>query len=154
NGNDGPGLTATNSPANAPDVIAVGASTDLRQYAETGFLTGYGAYSSDSIVSFSGRGITPSGRSRPDLVAPGAYAWTTFPHYGSQDGPTSPPYSIGVFGGTSQAAPVTAGVAAIVINAFEETHGGKRPSPAYVKQVLMSSADDLGYSAIDQGAGR
>lgn len=153
-GNEGPGETTISSPANAPGVIGVGASTDFRSFGQTGFLATYGATTADNIASFTSIGPTTDGRPRPDLVAPGAFAWALFPVSGSADGPTHPPYDVGQFGGTSQATPVTAGAAALVIQAFRRAHNGSGPSPAVVRSILMSSAQDLGYPASEQGAGR
>ncbi|HVA91106.1 MAG TPA: DUF5719 family protein [Chloroflexota bacterium] len=153
-GNSGPGQGTLGSPATAPDVIAAGASTNLDNFAETGIFANYGKITPDNIAYFTSHGPTSDGRNRPDVYAPGDGGWATFPRNYAQDSPTAPPYTIGYFGGTSMATPVIAGVAAMVIGAYESTHHGRRPSPAYVKQVILSSADTMGYPAADQAAGR
>ena len=77
-----------------------------------------------------------------DLVAPGDLNWSLcssdialFAECANENGEPSP---ITLFGGTSEAAPLTAGAAADVIQAYASTHNGNDPTPASVKQILMS----------------
>ena len=44
-----------------------------------------------------------------------------------------------------QSTPFTAGVAALMIEAYRNAHAGRTPSPATVKQILQSTSNDLGF---------
>ena len=156
------GVTGTiGSPASSPSgVIGVAGTTMFRSYMQTGY-SGAGQLSnntwiSNNISGLSSGGITQAG-GVPDLAAPGDLGWalctpdvTLYEECTNNAGAPSP---IQDFGGTSQSSPLTAGAAALVIQAYRQTHGGVRPSPALVKRFLTSTATDLGHPAYEQGAG-
>jgi hypothetical protein len=147
------------SPATESSVIAAGATTQFRFYAQTN----YGAqplakgYLNDNISSFSGGGFSQTGARTVDIVAPGDLSWalcsTNTSLYGDCTDFNGNPTPIESFGGTSESAPLTAGLAALVIQAYRSTHGGYSPSPALVKQIIMGTATDLGAPSSEQGAG-
>ena len=116
-----------------------------------------GGWLDDNISSFSSGGFEQDGRTA-DLVAPGELNWalcsTDTEMYDECTTLTGEPTPVQETGGTSESAPLTAGVAALVIQAYRSTHGGSSPSPAQVKQIITSTADDVDAPADQQGAGR
>ncbi|MCQ4079088.1 S8 family serine peptidase [Streptomyces sp. RB6PN25] len=147
------------TPSTDPNVISVGASTDNESYLQTGYAAAQfsnGTWADNRISALSSGGFTQAGRT-VDLVAPGEADWalcspkiTEFTECTNYNGSGSP---IQPFGGTSQAAPLTAGAAALVIQAYRDGHHGQSPTPALVKQFLTGTAQDLGLPAQEQGAG-
>ncbi len=92
------------------------------------------------------------------LSAPGEADWAVCDAAATSPAarPSNPSHhfvEIQAFGGTSQSAPITAGVAALVIQAYRKTHGGTSPTPAVVKQIITSTARDLGLPGDEQGSG-
>jgi hypothetical protein len=151
-GDGGSGSTISLAP---PEVIAVGATTSYRVYAQFNlgaFPLSSGGYLNDNISSFSSGGFTQTGPRTLDVVAPGEYGWslcgTDLTLFIACNGAP-----VQVAGGTSESAPLTAGEAALIIQAYRSTHRGASPSPATVKQIIMSTATDLGAPASEQGAG-
>ena len=154
------GVTGTiGSDAQDPNVISVGASTDSRLYAQTGYagarFFGNGKWADNNISALSSSGFTQLGRTI-DLVAPGEADWASCeasPYFASCTDYKGGRSDIQPFGGTSQSSPLTAGVAALVISQYRQSHGGASPSPAVVKQIITGTAHDLGLPPFEQGSG-
>jgi subtilase family protein len=165
------------SPALDPGVIGAAASTSYRILAQTNlFLYGLAravhngagnpsyrlgqstpGWLSNQVSTLSSSGVTED-RRMPDIIAPGDLNWAecstnTAIYTECENGIGGSTIGLEDFGGTSESAPLTAGTAALVIQAYRQAHGGQTPSPAVVRQIIFSSAADLGISAENQGAG-
>jgi hypothetical protein len=112
-------------PGNADGVITVGSTHRMMPH-------NYG------VSYFSSRGPTGDGRTKPDLVAPGERI----------DSCSLNAY-VETMDGTSQAAPHVSGAAALVMSRHRELIG----QPRRVKDILCSTATDLGRERRFQGAG-
>jgi len=155
------GVTNTiGSPASDPSVISAGASTTYRAYAQTGIAgitaPGVTGWLDNNISGISSSGFEQNGPT-VDVVAPGdlnwALCWPNESLYGDCVNAADNPTSFQLTGGTSESAPLTAGVAALVIQAYREAHGGATPTPAVVKQIIVSTAENINAPADQQGAG-
>ncbi len=133
-GNSGPGDQSTGSPANAKNVITVGAT---RSFMPDGSY--YGGRDTDdpfSVARFSSRGWTEDNRIKPDVVAPGENVLSL----------DNPNFRVGGTydwkSGTSMSNPAVAGACAVIVEWYEENHG-ETPSPAMVKSLLINTARDV-----------
>ncbi|HEX4011267.1 MAG TPA: S8 family serine peptidase [Solirubrobacteraceae bacterium] len=159
-GDAGPTSTI-GSPGTDPNVIDAGASTTFRGYGQTGlgaaFFPGISGWLNDNMSGLSSGGFAQDGQT-VDLVAPGDSNWalcsTDVTMYADCFSFAGQPSPVELTGGTSEAAPLTAGVAALVIEAYRQTHGGATPSASLVKQLIVSNTDDIGSPADQQGSGR
>jgi hypothetical protein len=132
------------APADDPNVIDVAGTNDLRLLAQAdGYTKGW---EDDNMTTLSSGGTAPNG-AVVDLAAPGYLALAV------AGAGQVPPLPTEAFGGTSQSAPFVSGAAADVIQAYRDTHGGATPTPAQVKEILTSTATDIGAEADQQGAG-
>jgi len=155
------GVTNTiGSPATDPAVISAGASTTYRGYAQTGIggitAPGVKGWLDNNISGLSGGGFAQDGAT-VDVVAPGDLNWalcTPDPaRWAACTNFSGQPSSVELQGGTSEAAPLTAGTAALVIQAYRESHHGQTPSPAVVKRIIVSTAQNIDAPGDQQGAG-
>jgi hypothetical protein len=151
----------TGEAATDPNVISAAGSTDNQNYIQDGFggsrFPEVKGWLNDQISSLSSSGFDQRGRT-VDVVAPGESDWalcsTNLDEFGGCASLAGNPSPVQSFGGTSQSAPLTSGVAALVIQAYEKTHRGTPPTPAQVKQILVANTDDIGAPADQQGSGR
>jgi subtilisin family serine protease len=136
-GNGGFGYGTVTSPGAASFAITVGASTATHFYS----FAGYSAEASvDDVVSWSARGPSPLGEIKPDVVNVGLGCWDIAPMASGW---------YGIFSGTSLATPLTAGTLALMLEA-----SNKMLTPPQAKTLLMSTAKDISYNGLLQGAGR
>jgi subtilisin family serine protease len=156
-GDSGPADTM-DTPAADPAVISVGASTTYRAYAQAGVMPpGTKGWLDNNISAFSSGGFEQDGATI-DVVAPGDTNWAPctpdparFSACTNLLGTKAAPVEFA--DGSSESAPLVAGVAALVIQAYRESHDGQTPSPAVIKQLVVSTAQDIDAPADQQGAG-
>ncbi len=155
------GVTSTiGTPATDPNVISVAASTTYRLDAQTGYggarFPGVSGWLNNNISSFSSGGFEQNGRT-VDLTAPGELNWalctTNVAMYSDCKDYAGQPSPVQATGGTSESAPLTAGEAALVIQAYRLKHRGATPSPALIKRLIVSNTDDISAPADQQGTG-
>jgi serine protease AprX len=130
--------SALYAPANDPFVITVGATDDQ----------GTRLISDDTLAAFSSFGLTQDGIKKPELVAPGRHIVTTLAA-NSSFALNYPTYIVGSqyirLSGTSMAAPMVSGVAALYLESRPEVR------PGQLKALLISTAQPL--PLVGAGAG-
>jgi hypothetical protein len=123
------GFDCITPPATAKNVITVGAVEDIPE--------AYGGPFDVVMSAFSSWGPADDGRIKPDIVANGVDVYSTSSF-------VSQPYARA--SGTSFAAPSVAGSLNLLVQHFEETHGGRTPRAAAMKAIMIQTADEAGPS--------
>jgi len=152
-GNAGHGYGTLGLPNASPFGITVGATTNNVYVGYGGFKGqprfGNTTISANDIADFSSRGPSIIGDPKPDLVDTGAYGFV--PSTVLKAKKDSKQESFSMFGGTSMAAPLVAGSTAILMEGLKEKN--EDYTPFRIKNILMSTATDLGNDPFTQGAG-
>lgn len=152
-GNSGHGYGTIGLPNASPFGITVGATTN-------NVFVGYGPFKDqprfgnttshfNDIVDFSSRGPGIIGDPKPDLMSIGAHGFT--PSNVLKTTKNSKEESFSLFGGTSMAAPLVSGSAAILMEGLNKQ--SKEYDPFTIKNILMSTAKDLQNDPFTQGSG-
>jgi len=155
--------TTIGSPSTDPNIISAGASTQFRYYQETtsyGYQLGNGGpndFVSNNISALSSSGPNQLASQTVDVVAGGDLSYepctANTQLYSNCTDLKGQPSNLHSFGGTSEASPLTAGEAALVIQAYRQAHGGASPTPRQIKTIIKSTATDLNIPTYEQGAG-
>ncbi len=151
-GNAGYGYGTIGTPDVAPYALTVGASTNNIYIGSGGFKNqprfGNSTYFAGDVAGFSSRGPSLIGDPKPDLMAIGEYSFTPSSVTKYNKNSTGP---FTIFGGTSLAAPLVAGSAAILMESLQ--HKGEKYDPFRIENILMSTASDLQNDPFAQGSG-
>jgi len=152
-GNSGHGYGTIGLPNASPFGISVGATTN-------NVYVGYGPFTDqprfgntidhyNHVVDFSSRGPGSIGDPKPDIMSIGAHGFTPSNVLKTQK--DSKDESFSLFGGTSMAAPIVSGSAAVLME--EMTKQYQDYDPFLIKNILMSTATDLQNDPFTQGSG-
>ena len=149
-GNGGYGFGTITSPGAAVGAITVGAATSGHFWLALG--TPFYGFRWGDIISWSLRGPTPAGYVKPDVVNVGAFGIAAYPvGWGRYYYDVAEDWDI--FGGTSQATPLTAGVVALVLSSVADKVDPAAVDPFLVRQFVASTAVDIGYTPFTAGHG-
>ena len=152
-GNSGHGYGTIGLPNASPFGISVGATTN-------NVFVGYGPFKDqprfgnntihyDHVVDFSSRGPSSIGDPKPDIMSIGAHGFT--PSSVLKSDKDSKDESFSLFGGTSMAAPLVSGSAAILMEEMKKQF--QDYDSFTIKNILMSTATDLQNDPFTQGSG-
>ena len=151
-GNAGHGYGTIGIPDVAPYALTVGAVTNNVYIGSGSFKNqprfGNSTYFSGDVAGFSSRGPGLVGDPKPDLMGIGEYSFTPTSVTKYSKNATDP---FALFGGTSLAAPLVAGSAAVLMESLKQK--GEQYDPFRIENILMSTATDLKNDPFTQGSG-
>jgi hypothetical protein len=155
-GNSGPSSMTVASPATGNATLSVGAGSVGHQeriladilFGAPGFGSFLRPFNGTQIANFSARGPNADGRVDPNVVAGGFGVFSS----GLSDRDLDPEHGMASLGtGTSFSSPLTAGIAALLREAFPDA-----PAAQILNAITLSAATDVvsdGATSLDQGSG-
>jgi len=150
-GNGGYGFGTVNSPGGSVGEISVGASTSYYNGPKTSWEPGT-TWNFGDVQPWSDRGPSALGNIAPDIVTVGAWASGDNAVNQRTVGATNGSNAWSVWGGTSLACPATAGILAVIFDAYNQGHSAF-PTADVARQLLMNGADDIHYDPLVAGSG-
>jgi subtilisin family serine protease len=133
-GNSGPGPMTIGGPGDCPDALTVGA-VDIQ----------------GNIASFSSRGPTKGGFTKPDVVAPGVDILSSSTGYIALMQVSDGPPQLAAISGTSMATPHCTAVVALALQYARSL--GKTLTTERIKEAMELFGDQGGYKTNDRGWG-
>ncbi len=149
-GNSGGDYMTGSPPGDAFSVVSVGGTIATHIYDDV-----YGPqeqYSLGQEAWFASNGPNFVGSPKPDVVAPAIFGFSATPSINVWSGLGD---SFSGWSGTSLACPIAVGVGALIAEALMDAYSiaPEDMNPLWIKNVLLSSAKDLGYDPFIQGHG-
>jgi hypothetical protein len=125
------------SPSAAPPWTSIGVTASAKNVLTVGAID-----VEKGLAAFSSRGPTLDGRLKPDVVARGVNTWSTNSGGGYV-----------IKNGTSMAAPVVAGITALLVEQWRNLAITPEPTPAVLKTLILAGAEDIGNPGPDYAYG-